>query len=212
MKKRILIVIYALLLCVTASFAWLSNFQANYVNEIRVDFSNGALSVINLDFNAYIETRTESGSFERIPDGEIFSFDHKSFVPDSITPFRIKIKNKSTTEFRKAKIGVAIRLKQSEVGNVNLLDMLYLDVVAGDGFDETNNYHVFVKLNTADLVSTEEEGEYLLYIYGDGDEIMIPPTTPTKEYVTLDCSLYFDQNATAEYQNEVITAMTFRLE
>jgi hypothetical protein len=212
MKKRILIVIYALLLCVTASFAWLSNFQANHVNEINVDFSNGALNIVNLDFNAYIETRTESGSFERIPDGEMFSFDHKRMVPDSITPFRIKIKNNSTTESRKAKLAVAIRLKQSEVGNVNLLDMLYLDVVAGDGFSETNNYHVFVKLNTADLISTEEEGEYLLYVYGDGDEIIIPPTSSAKEYVTLDCSLYFDQNATAEYQNEVITAMTFRLE
>ena len=32
------------------------------------------------------------------------------------------------------------------------------------------------------------------------------------DYVTLDCSLYFDQNATQKYQNKSVYAMAFRLE
>ena len=52
MKKRILIIFYALLLCVTASFAWLSNFQPNKVTNLSVDYSGGALTVADLDFDA----------------------------------------------------------------------------------------------------------------------------------------------------------------
>ena len=210
-KKRILIIFYALLLCVTASFAWLSNFQANYVEDIKVDFREGALTVVNLDFDAFIETRDANGDFARIPEGT-FSFDKKQMYPDSITPFKIKIKNNSTTEERKAKLGVAIRLDPSQIDDVNLLDMLYLDVVAGNGFSGANNYHVFLKLNAAEQVGASDSGEYFLWVYGDGSEIIIPPTTPDNEYVTLDCSFYFDQNATAEYQNKSIQAMAFRLE
>ena len=210
-KKRILIIFYALLLCVTASFAWLSNFQANIVEDIKVDFRNGALTVVNLDFDAHIETRNADGVFEQIPEGT-FTFDKRQMVPDSITPFKIKIKNNSTTEERKAKLGVAIRLDESQMDDVNILDVLYLDVVAGGGFKDGNNHHVFVKLNAAEPIGAEGSGEYFLWIYGDGEEIVIPPTTPKSEYVTLDCSFYYDQNATAEYQNKTVQALAFRIE
>jgi hypothetical protein len=212
MKKRILIIFYALLLCVTASFAWLSNFQANYVDEyISVDFRDGALSVVNLDFDAHIETPDADGTFTEIPEGT-FAFDKRQMVPDSITPFKIKIKNNSETAERKAKLGVAIRIDPTENVDFNILDVLYLDVVAGSGFKDGNNHHVFVKLSTASRVGASDSGEYFLWIYGDGKEIVIPPTTAENEYVTLDCSFYYDQNATAEYQNKSIQAMAFRIE
>lgn len=211
MKKRILIIFYALLLCVTASFAWLSNFQANIVEDIRVDFHEGSLTVVNLDFDAHIETKNASGVFEKIPDGP-FVFDKKQMVPDSITPFKIKIKNNSTTDDRKAKLGIAIRIDPTQISEANILDVMYIDVVAGNGFSRANNYHVFLKLNAAEPVGAEGSGEYFLWIYGDGEEITIPPTTAENEYVTLDCSFYYDQNATAEYQNKSIQAMAFRLE
>lgn len=212
MKKRILIVIYALLLCVTASFAWLSNFQANYVTNLKVDYQDGALKVINLDYDAYIETRDADGSFVRVPDGAPFEFDSKNMIPDSITPFKIKIRNNSETEDRKAKLGLAIRIDPKQMETVNLLDVLYLDVVAGDGFGEANSYHVFLKLSDAEPIGLADSGEYFLWIYGDGDEIIIPSVDGGMGYATLDCSFYYDQNATAEYQNKSIEALAFRLE
>lgn len=211
MKKRIFVVICALLLCVTASFAWLSNFQANYVTNLKVDYENGALSVVGLGFSGYIETKDASGEFVRIPDGEAFKFDAKQMVPDSITPFNIKINNKSATESRKAKLSVAIRIDPVEMGSVNVLDVLYLEVVAGSGFVGTNNYHVFTKLSDAQIIGDRDSGEYLLVIYGNGSEIIIPPTEEG-QYVTLACSFYYDQNATAEYQNKSVEAIQFRLE
>ncbi len=217
MKKRILVICYALLLCATASLAWLSDFQPNVVEDLRVEFQDGALTVVNLDFDAYIEAPNSEGAFERVPDGnqegeEYYLFNKKQMVPDSITPFKIKIKNTSTTESRKAKIGVAIRLDPEEMKDVNILDVIYLDMVAGDGFDTTNNYHVFLRLNAAEPIGAEDSGEYFLWAYGDGEEITIPPTKPGTEYVTLDCSFYYDQEATAEYQNKSIQAIAFRLE
>ena len=209
MKKRILIIVCALLLCVTGTFAWLSNFQANYVTELKVDYQDGALKVVNLNFDAYIEARNDNGAFVRVPDGEAYSFDSRKMVPDSITPFKIKIKNQSTTEFRKAKIGIAINIDPS---HASLLDMIYIEVVAGLGFSGTTNYHMFLKLKDAQVIGSEDSGEYFLWIYGEGSEIMIPPTTAAYEYVTLDCSFYYDQNATAEYQNKSIRAMQFRVE
>ena len=209
-KKRILIIVYALLLCVTASFAWLSNFQANYVSDIAVDFKDGALKVVDLDFDAYIEVPNESGEFERIEGA--FTFDKKQMIPDAVTPFKIKIKNNSATAERKAKLGLAIRIDPEQAKTVNILDVMYIDIVAGQGFGRANNYHVFTRLGDADVVGTEGSGEYSIYLYGDGSEIIIPPTTAENEYVTLDCSFYFDQNATAEYQNKVIEAISFRLE
>ena len=141
-----------------------------------------------------------------------FVFDKKQMVPDSITPFKIKIKNNSTTDDRKAKLGIAIRIDPTQISEANILDVMYIDVVAGNGFSRANNYHVFLKLNAAEPVGAEGSGEYFLWIYGDGEEITIPPTTAENEYVTLDCSFYYDQNATAEYQNKSIQAMAFRLE
>lgn len=212
MKKRILIIFYALLLCVTASFAWLSNFQPNKVTNLSVDYSGGALTVADLDFDAHIEVPDEKGEYRALSKDEQFSFDSKKMVPDTITPFKIKIKNNSETEYRKAKLSIALKVDAEEMSEANVLDVMYLEVVAGDGFGDGITYHVYVRLDEASVVGDESNGEYFYYIYGEGDEILIPPTTADKEYVTLDCSFYYDQNATAEYQNKSIQAISFRLE
>ena len=207
MKKRIMIVVYALLLCVTASFAWLSNFQANEVSNVSVDFSDGALTVIDPGFDAYIEVKNANGAFE--PVVQDFVFDKKQMVPDTITPFNVKIKNKSTESARKAKLGVAIRVNPAQLDEVNLLDVIYIDAVMGDGFGDVKKQHVYIKLSEAQRVGADDSGEYFLWIYGDGNEIEIPATG---KYVTITCSFYYDQNATAAHQNKTIEAMAFRLE
>ena len=217
MKKRILIVVYALLLCVTASFAWLSNFNKTNVKDLHVDFRHGALTVTDPGFQAFIETRDANGNFVRIPDGVDgeqlpYTFNHKDMVPDTITPFKIKIKNNSSTEERKAKLGIALRIDPEAAKVANILEVMYIDVIAGDGFSDDENYHIYMRLDEASVVGNSENGEYFLWLYGEGSEIIIPPTSDDKEYVTLDCSFYYDQNATAKYQNQSIFALSFRLE
>ena len=211
-KKRILIIFYALLLCVTASFAWLSNFEKNYVSDVRIEYSDGALTVANLNFDAYIERSNDDGTFTALGDGENFTFDSKKMVPDAITPFNIKIRNTSSTESRKAKLSVALRIDPEEAKQANILDVIYLEMVAGDGFSGTNMYHIYVRLDEASKVGNTADGEYFFYIYGEGEEIIIPPSTSVDDYVTLNCKFYYDQSATAEYQNKSIQTVAFRLE
>ena len=217
MKKRILIVIYALLLCVTASFAWLSNFNKTDVKNLLIDYQAGELTITDLGFQAFIETPNSDGVFERIPDdldgGQLpFTFDHKAMVPDSVTPFKIKIKNNSSEKSRDAKLGIALRIDPEAAKVANILEVMYIDVIAGDGFSDDENYHIYMRLDEASVVGNSENGEYFLWLYGEGSEIIIPPTSDDKEYVTLDCSFYYDQDATAEYQNKSIQAIAFRLE
>ena len=133
-------------------------------------------------------------------------------VPDSVTPFKIKIKNNSSEEGRKAKLGVAMRIDPEAAKVANILEVMYIDVIAGNGFSDDENYHVYMRLDEASVVGNGDNGEYFLWIYGDGSEVIIPPTTAENEYVTLDCSFYFDQNATAKYQDQSIFELSFRLE
>ena len=211
MKKRILIIIYALLLCVTASLAWLPNYSKNKVEEIFIDYKDGALTVADPGFLAHIETLNSAGSFEQIA-GDSYLFDSRKMVPDSLTPFKIKIHNNSATEYRKAKLGIGIRIDAQEAEIANILDVLYLEIVSGAGFDDAVTNHVYLRLNEASVIGDPSNGEYFLWIYGEGSEILIPPSTSGDDYVTLDCSLYFDQNATQKYQNKSVYAMAFRLE
>ena len=206
MKKRILIIVFALLLCVTASFAWLSNFEKQVVSAVNVGFPDGALSVVQLDFDASMEVEVSDGVFRPLDDNENFTFDKQKMIPNAVTPFKIKIKNNSD-QATDAKLVVSIKIDPEQAKTANILDVLYLDVISGDGFSAVNDYHVFVNLKEAKVVGDASGGNYLLYVYGDGNEITIPPSAN----VTLDCYFYYDQNATAVYQNKNI-AVSFRIE
>lgn len=213
MKKRILIIVYALLLCVTASFAWLSNIDSYRVKSLYAEFDNGSLTVLNFDFDAKLSVPTVDASgveswvdVDPETDGAHI-FDKTKMVPDSISPFKIRIANKAG-EAIEARFSLALRIPKE---SVPLLDVIYIDSIAGDGFDKTTTYHKFIKLSEAELVlESEEYNEYVLRIYTYGDEILIP--YKSGNFVTLDCSFYFDQNATAEYQTMTIDSIVFRLE
>ena len=215
MKKRILIIFYALLLCVTASFAWLSNFNVTPVGSVSVDFQGGdkggLATVASFDFDTALEIANDKGDYVPLEKDVPYTFDSKHMVPDSMTAFRLRIKNNSATDIRTTKLVVAISIDPEEAEKVNILDMLYLDVVASDGFMNLENYHIYVRLNEAKEVGAKGSGEYVLTLYGDGNELVIPANADNK-YATIDCKLYFDQEATAEYQNKIINTMVFRLE
>lgn len=216
MKKRILIIIYALLLCVTASFAWLSNFEIKPVNNVLIDFrgkpEGGLATVASFDFDTVLEIADENGDYVSLAKDVPYTFDKKNMIPDSMTSFRIKLKNNSDTESRTTKLILGISIDPEEAKNVNILDVLYLDVVASSGFMNLENYHIYVRLNEAKEIGAAGSGEYTLTLYGEGNELVIPASNGEDRYATIDCKLYFDQEATAEYQNKTIEAMVFRFE
>lgn len=215
MKKRILIIVYALLLCVTASFAWLSNFQATKVKGVKVEYTNGDLTVLDLAFDAELRVPEINGynsdgspiqTWKPVDSATKHIFDSTKVVPGSITAFRLAIKNKSD-EAKDARLSLVFTIASEDV---DLLDYLYIDTIAGTGFSTSNSYHKFIKLSDAEQVSSKDGvDEYIVRIYSYSDEITIPKSN---NFVELDCSFYFDQEATAELQAKTIKTMAFRLE
>lgn len=217
MKKRILIIVYVLLLCVTVSFAWLSNVQENIIKTVDVNFENGKAMITDFSFDAYLEKRNDDGTYSKV--GEDFEFDQRTMVPGVRVPFRIRIKNISDVE-KKAKLVLDMQIDGFDADGVNILDVLYIDMVPGEGFADTDKTrNIFIKLSEAETVGDASDGRFSLDLYGEGGEltILIPSDVdkinPDADgYVTLECSFYYDQNATAEYQNKAISALSFKLE
>ena len=219
MKKRILIIMYVLLLCVTVSFAWLSNVQENINNSVDVDFGvknplNNA-TIVDTSFLAHLESKDANGEYKKV-EGP-YSFDSKAMVPGARIPFKLKIKNMGDAE-KKVTLSLDMRIDDFDPNEPNILDMLYIDIVLAEGFDGSDVRHIFKKLSDFGEEGYSGNGDFSLNLYGYGEELSIalPEVVNsrggTDGYVTLNCSFYYDQNATAEYQDNAISGLSFRLE
>ena len=100
MKKRIILSIGALLLLlsVVTSVAWLSNFEKKKVKSVRVNYQNGMMTIADMNFDAWALVPDGSGSYRKLGYNEEFTFNSRSLVPDSVTPFKIEIKNGAGSE------------------------------------------------------------------------------------------------------------------
>lgn len=235
MKKRILIIVYVLLLCGTVTFAWLSNAQENINETIDVDFRDGKAVITGFAFDAYLERKLDDGEVNANDvdndgyvsveadreDGEPFAFDSNKTLPGERIPFRIRAKNLGDAE-KKTKLFLDMQIDgyDPDAEDVNVLDVLYVEIVLGDGFAESGTKHAFKKLSDAVY---RGNGIFSLEIYGEGEEIAVPTVETvntrlgklgkeTNGYVALNCSFYYDQSATAAYQGKGISALSFRLE
>ncbi len=209
MKKRIFLSIATLLLCITVSFAWISNMSTNIVNTIDINFlseDQGNLSVASRDLEAQIYIKDGD---EFVPADENSAFDSSLFVPGSNTPFKIKIHNNA-----KKALYLEMTLAFSETSydgreEYHLRDALFIDIYAGEGFPQGEIYHQYKNLAEAEQLGSSDE--YILEIYNEDNMILIPEMAED-EWVTLECYFYFDMNATAEYQNMSMKKFVFRLE
>jgi hypothetical protein len=95
------------------------------------------------------------------------------------------------------------------VSDARLLDVMFIDFVAGDGFNLSGeNYHVYRKLSESVRIGEENSGDFLLDIYGDTNRILIP----NKESVTLNGFFFLSEEATAVHQGMALNAISFRIE
>ena len=197
MKKRIILSIGALLLLlsVVTSVAWLSNFEKKKVKSVNVDYQNGMMTIADKNFDAWALVPDGSGSYRELGAEEDFTFDDRSLVPDSVTPFKIKIENKTDSE-KTANLSLIFT-----TDDTTLLEHFYIDVVIG------NKYHVYRCLAEASEIGNAGSGNYVLDIYGEGAEINISASS----IITLDCYFYYDKFADASNQANNID-IEFRLE
>jgi hypothetical protein len=198
MKKRIILSIGALLLLlsVVTSVAWLSNFDKKKVKSVRVNYQNG-MTIANMNFDAWALVPDGSGSYRKLGDKEEFTFNSRSLVPDSVTPFKIEIKNSAKSE-KTANLSLIFTTDDDDT---TLREHFYIDVVIG------NKYHVYRCLAEASEIGNVGSGIYVLDIYGEGAEINISASS----IITLDCYFYYDKFADASNQAKNIN-IQFRLE
>lgn len=222
MKKRILIIVYALLLCVTASFAWISNFSETHVkSSVQINYNNGALTVWNNNFEGklmvpkVVGTNADGTPKEEWNVVENHIFDSTKFVPDSVTPFRLGIKNKSG-ENQQARLSLVFKMPTEDV---ELLNYIYINVIGIEvenknpewSFAKEDSYHRFVKLSEAEQISSNDgESEFVLRLYSYSNPIAVPNVN--NRFFEFDCFFYFDPEAPTEMQHKSISAMAFRLE
>ena len=197
MKKRIILSIGALLLLlsVVTSVAWLSNFDKKKVKSVRVNYQNGMMTIADKNFDAWALVPDGSGSYRELGDEEDFTFNSRSLVPDSVTPFKIEIENKTESE-KTANLSLIFT-----TDDTTLLEHFYIDVVIG------NKYHVYRCLGEAKEIGSGGSGNYALDIYGEGAEINISALS----VITLDCYFYYDKFTDASNQANNID-IEFRLE
>jgi hypothetical protein len=199
MKKRIILSIGALLLLlsVVTSVAWLSNFDKKKVTSVNVDYQNGMMTIADMNFDAWALVPDGSGSYRKLGDNEEFTFNSRSLVPDSVTPFKIEIENKTESE-KTANLSLIFTTDDDDT---TLREHFYIDVVIG------NKYHVYRCLAEASEIGNVGSGIYVLDIYGEGAEINISASS----IITLDCYFYYDKFADASNQAKNIN-IQFRLE
>lgn len=218
MKKRILIIVYALLLCVTASFAWISNFDQSRVESVMFNYNNGALTVWNNNFEGKLMVPVVEGTnadgtpkeiWKDVDKNKIYTFDSTKFVPDSVTPFRLGIKNISG-EDQQARLSLVFKM---DTEDVELLNYIYINIIGVESgnFAKEDSYHRFVKLSEAEQISNNgEEAEFVLRLYSYSNPVAVPKVN--NRFFEFDCFFYFDPEAPTEMQHKSISAMAFRLE
>ena len=217
MKKRIFLIFWCLLLCVTVSFSWIITNKENIVKFVRVDYTgnNGTLVVapkkIQMSVLMNDPTTNEmkvigSSTDVKNPNNELFEV--KNIVPNSNVPFKIRLKNKSS-EVIQLKISLERfvcdeRLLQE--GN----SKIYLSAVAGSNYANYPNVvapeNIYEPLSVAQKMENSEENEYYLTLY---EMVRVPPTGQDG-FVDIDCYFYFDKNMDNTYQDLDFSVLSFR--
>ena len=208
MKKRLLLILYCLLLCCTATFAWILNGDPEYVRNIVIDYTDDnkmCISSVNVKANAYFIM--ESGE---VP-AEQFELDASELIPDTMIPFRITL-DYQAQDPEKSALPVKLTLVGITVSDPRLLNMMYISVTPkNEGLSSTNGRgSVYKCFSEAKLMG--DGVTYSLDIYDSENRLFIPHNEENGPASELDCYLYFDRKADATYQGMSINITSFRLE
>ncbi len=207
MKSRILRLLYAVLLLVSITFAWILTGDVNRVPSLSIDYKDdGTLQIANMDVNASIWIY-DSTNDTYIAMPENYQFDSNSMIPGATVPFRIRIENNSESVIR-ANLTLYIDVDEADF---KLLDKLFIEIAAGNGYYGVHVDPVNIKFSDAVMVQVDGEPKYALSIY-NAESLLAIPLTAAGSYAELNCSFYFDESADAAYQDLSFVIDYFRME
>jgi hypothetical protein len=213
--KRIFLLLYALLLLITASFAWIINRDPFRARNVLVDFTeSGKLTVSDKNIEMSIWIANEKGEYREISNSSWESSDElftvENIVPDHNVPFQIRLKNTSE-DVLDINISVAKMICSDKlVGESGADAKVYFSTMPGRKYKT----YTSIKLPeeqyfplTRDRIITTGENQYSLAFY---NSLQVPPTG-VDDYVELDCRIYFDSSMDNTYQNQEFRIVTFKV-
>jgi len=125
--KRIIALVYALLLCVTVSFAWILTEKENIVEDVIVGYNNGNLVIAAKDISGKLVISDDEGN-ETVLDQE-YLFSPTEIIPNSVVAFSLRIKNNSYDEMMANISVVGITAEDAKI-----LDVVYFSAQPSSGW------------------------------------------------------------------------------
>jgi len=200
--KRIIALVYALLLCVTVSFAWILTEKENIVEDVIVGYNNGNLVIAAKDISGKLVISDDEGN-ETVLDQE-YLFSPTEIIPNSVVAFSLRIKNNSYDEMMANISVVGITAEDAKI-----LDVVYFSAQPSSGWGDVTPQSVYVKLGDANY--NELDRSYSLTV---ASSVLLRPTEPLNEddYMEYECYLYFDGDTmTNEHQDIKLSIGSIRI-
>ena len=216
-KRKWLLAFYALILCVSISFAWILDPNKNASDSFFLQYGDGAnqsLVVSPKDLEMIIYTQKDGqwktvGSSKDVDiNANRFTVDPKSVIPHAAIPFRIRLKNKSDSTIRLRLMMTGIVCDSTLVAD----DLVYVSAMGGANYakyDVTSPTSVYFPINDGEVVEVNENKNLTTYDIVLYDEIEVPATSGNN-YVELDGYFYFDKRMTVVCQNKTFYVSSFR--
>ena len=208
MKKRTLgksiwIITYSILLCVTVSVAWILNMKPNVVENIIIDYdTNGQLIIAPMEISGKVYVTNEYG--KEVELDEDFSVTPNEVVPNSVIPFKIRLRNNTASALK-----VDVSLVGIEVNNEKILSVVYFSATPSAGWTAEMPKSVYKQLGEATKGTLTDT-----YSIKAIENVTLRSTDTQNQldYMEFSCYLYFDgETMTNEYQNVNLTIGAFRI-
>ena len=193
MSKRIIALIYAILLCVTVSFAWILSEKENIVKDVTVGYNDGKLVIAPTDIQGKVIISDSMGNETELTDE--FVFNPTDIIPNSIIAFSLRLRNNSYME-----IPVNITFVGITAENPSILDVVYFSATPSTGWKENTPPSTYI--NLGDAVLNEVDGTYTLTVL---TTVVLRPTEVLNEddYMGYECYFYFDGEAMTNAHQDV---------
>ncbi len=202
-RKSILIIAYSILLCVTISFAWILAVEPNVVQNVNINYDDDdQLIIAPSDIEGQIIVTNGNG--EEVQLDENFSIQSNEIIPNSVVPFKIRLRNNTelATKIDLSIVGI-------EVSNEKILNVVYFSATPSSGW--TTNVPLSVYKQFGDAQKGTVNDRYSMKVM---EEITLRPTDTNNEQDCLEfsCYLYFDgETMTNEHKNITLSLGAFRI-
>lgn len=173
-RKKIIISIFSLIMCVLVTFAWINEVQNPEGRLLELEFRDAAVATSELDVKLFVNVQDDK--FEPItklydeasPNGKLESYDN--FAPGSRKKFKVDITNSSKTAVR-----LSVLLSEIICEDEELAGNVIIGTNGFAGFDA--NYPAPAVQNKLLSEGTDDAGTFILV-----DSVEIPPNKPVSIY------------------------------